>query len=316
VPTKKQVRRRRAVLGLLVAASLLLLTAYFGESASSPLHTVQRGIVAVLTPVEDGASKVLSPFRSVANWVSGTFNARSQNANLNHQVTELKAKLAIADAAATQNGQLRGLVGLDSITNISKSNPVAASVIGTDPSLWYRQILVATGSDNGVNVNDPVIAGADCKQAAANGCINDGGLVGKVTFVSPDSSIVTLLTAPSFAVSAQVTDARGNADTGLLVPEAGNPGTMLLTNLPPQVSLSGGEEVYTSGFRDTAEPSVASLYPAAIPIGTVVPNVNQDTLTNDHEVEVTPEVNMRYVDVVQILTQVTPKTQTAFVPGG
>jgi rod shape-determining protein MreC len=316
VPTKKQVRRRRAVLGLLVAASLLLLTAYFGESASSPLHTVQRGIVAVLTPVEDGASKVLSPFRSAANWVSGTFNARSQVAHLNQEVNELNAKLAHQNYAATQNGQLRGLVGLDSIDNVSKANPVAANVIGTDPSLWYRQISVATGSGNGVNVNDPVIAGADCKQTAANGCIDDGGLVGKVTFVGPDYSIVTLLTAPSFAVSAQVEDARGNADTGLLVPQEGNPGTMLLTNLPPQVSLSGGEEVFTSGFRDAAEPNVASLYPAAIPIGTVVQNVNQDTLTNDHQVEVIPAVNMRYVDVVQILTQVTPQTQTASITGG
>ena len=41
----KQVRRRRAVLGVLVGASLILLTAYFGESQNSPLHSVQRGIV-------------------------------------------------------------------------------------------------------------------------------------------------------------------------------------------------------------------------------------------------------------------------------
>ena len=41
----KTVRRRRAVLGLLVASSLILLTAYFGESAGGALHTVQRGIL-------------------------------------------------------------------------------------------------------------------------------------------------------------------------------------------------------------------------------------------------------------------------------
>ena len=74
----KQVRRRRAVLALLVGASLILLTAYFGESESSPLHTVQRGIVAVLSPIQEGASKVLSPVRDVANWVSDTLNAKSE----------------------------------------------------------------------------------------------------------------------------------------------------------------------------------------------------------------------------------------------
>ena len=40
----KTVRRRRAVLGLLVASSLILLTAYFGESAGGGLHSVQRGV--------------------------------------------------------------------------------------------------------------------------------------------------------------------------------------------------------------------------------------------------------------------------------
>ena len=48
----KQVRRRRAVLALLVVVSLILLTAYFGESPSSPLHSVQRGIVEVLSPIQ------------------------------------------------------------------------------------------------------------------------------------------------------------------------------------------------------------------------------------------------------------------------
>ena len=67
----KQVRRRRAVLGLLVVVSLILLTAYFGESPGSPLHSIQRGIVAVLSPVQEGASKVLSPFRDVAGLVLG-----------------------------------------------------------------------------------------------------------------------------------------------------------------------------------------------------------------------------------------------------
>ena len=62
----KQVRRRRAILGVLVGVSLILLTAYFGESSSSPLHTVQRGVVEVLSPVQEGASKALKPVRDVA----------------------------------------------------------------------------------------------------------------------------------------------------------------------------------------------------------------------------------------------------------
>ena len=78
----KQVRRRRAVLALLVGVSLILLTAYFGESTSSPLHTLQRGIVEVLSPVQEGASKALKPVRDIAGWFSDTFHAKAQRDQL------------------------------------------------------------------------------------------------------------------------------------------------------------------------------------------------------------------------------------------
>src|SRR5205807_9080850 len=90
----KQVRRRRAVLALLVVISLILLTAYFGESPSSPLHSVQRGIVQVLSPIQEGASKALKPVRDVAGWFSSTFHAKSQNDQLRKQVAQLRARNA------------------------------------------------------------------------------------------------------------------------------------------------------------------------------------------------------------------------------
>ena len=52
----KTVRRRRAVLGLLVALSLILLTESFGSRTGGGLHSVQRGFLTVLSPIEDGAS--------------------------------------------------------------------------------------------------------------------------------------------------------------------------------------------------------------------------------------------------------------------
>ncbi len=55
----KTVRRRRAVLALLVVLSLILLTAYFGESSEGGLHSVQRGFLTVVSPIQEGANKAL-----------------------------------------------------------------------------------------------------------------------------------------------------------------------------------------------------------------------------------------------------------------
>src|SRR5919108_501498 len=63
----KAVRRRRAVLALLVILSLSLLTAYFGESGNGGLHAVQRGAMEVLAPIQEGANRALKPFRDPGN---------------------------------------------------------------------------------------------------------------------------------------------------------------------------------------------------------------------------------------------------------
>src|SRR3954462_15607369 len=79
---RKVVRRRRAVLGLLVASSLILLTAYFGESAGGGLHAAQRGFLEVFSPVEDVASTAVKPLRDLFGWFGDTIDAKGENEQL------------------------------------------------------------------------------------------------------------------------------------------------------------------------------------------------------------------------------------------
>jgi rod shape-determining protein MreC len=81
----KTVRRRRAVLGLLVAGSLILLTAYFGESAGGGLHSVQRGVLEVVSPIQDGASRALKPVRDLFGWFGDTIDAKGDVKSLRQE---------------------------------------------------------------------------------------------------------------------------------------------------------------------------------------------------------------------------------------
>src|SRR3954464_7222833 len=74
----RAVRRRRAVLVVLVAASLILLTAYYGESSDGRLHSVQRGAMSTLAPIQEGASRVLKPFRDLFGLFGDTLHAKGQ----------------------------------------------------------------------------------------------------------------------------------------------------------------------------------------------------------------------------------------------
>ena len=297
----KQVRRRRAVLAVLVVISLLLLTDYFGESTSSPLHRVQRGIVAVLSPVQSGASTVFSPVSDVANWVSTTLHAKTQRDQLRQQVHRLNQQLATLETKQIRYGQLSRQVGLDQAIGVKQYDPVGASVISRDPSLWYQTVEVNAGSGDGVVVNDPVIG--------------DGGLVGKVTEVTgSSSSIVTLITNASsnqqFGVTATVTDSIG--DTGVLEPAVGNPNQMVLQDLPNRAAITPGMQVVTAGYADPANAQLDSLYPPGILIGTVA-GFNPNELLNSGQVPVTPTADVRNFTSVQILTKVDSGTQRAQV---
>ena len=296
----KQVRRRRAVLALLVAVSLILLTAYFGETPSSPLHSVQRGVVEVLSPVEQGASTVLAPVRDAAGWVSDTLHAKSQVKQLRAQVQDLTAKLAAAKGAQYENTQLSHLVHLDNSIGVSAYHPVSAAVIVRDPTLWYQTVTIDKGSDDGVQLHDPVIA--------------DQGLVGEITEVSATASVVSLITDHTVSVTARVTDANG--DTGELVPAVGSPNQLLLQYLQPpnpgqiQNGPQQSQLVVTAGFKSN---KLESYFPANIPIG-YVSEVNEDQLFNDGQITVTPVADLRRFDVVQVLTSAQPGTERAQVP--
>ena len=283
------------MLGVLVGASLILLTAYFGESPSSPLHQIQRGIVEVLSPVQEGASKVLSPVRDVAGWFSDTFRARSQVKGLRRDVQKLTAELAQFQTDALVNRQLRHEVGLDASNGISAYDPVAANVYQRDPQLWYATVSVDKGSDDGVRAGDPVIA--------------DRGLIGKVTTADPTVSVVTLITDHSNAVTATVLGGRG--ETGVLVPAVGNPSQLLLQDLDPHAPITVGQLVVTAGWKSN---KLDSLYPPGIPIGTVS-NADQTQLVNNQQVQVNPIVDLRRFSSVQILTRPGGATQRAGLGG-
>ncbi|HWE32383.1 MAG TPA: rod shape-determining protein MreC [Solirubrobacteraceae bacterium] len=297
----KKVRRRRAVLALLVAISLLLLTAYFGESPSSPLHSVQRGIVAVLSPLQSGASTVLSPFKDVGNYFSDLFTAKSRADSLQKQVDRLRAQNASLEQKVINDAQLTKEVGLDQNRSLAAYQRLGADVIGRSASLWYETIQVDKGSGDGVQMNDPVIG--------------DGALVGKVTEVGSGWSEVTLLTDHTFGATAEVQDNAG--DTGVLSPQVGNPNQLILSDLPkPGPNQAGpqvGQQVVTAGYKDPTNPELDSLYPPGIPIG-VVTNANQDNLLNNGQITVSVDADLRHLSAVQILTNASAGTARAQAP--
>jgi rod shape-determining protein MreC len=289
---KQSVRRRRAVLGLLVALSLFLLTAYFGEPAGGGLHALQRGVLTVLAPIQEGTSRALKPFRDLAGWFGDTLHARSQRDALRKERDALRRQVIGAAAAQRENQQLRRMVGLDQSATLSSYAPVTGRVIGRSPTVWYATITVDRGSSDGVRVNQPVVDG--------------DGLVGKVTSVTHGACQVTLITDHTSGVSAKLVapnvTATGNGITGLVQTAVGKPQDLLLQFVPPRARIQKGYTVVTAGTQSSR---LESLFPPDIPIG-VVTRADDQELSQFQRVHIRPFADLRRLDFVQILTS--PRT--------
>jgi rod shape-determining protein MreC len=277
----KTVRRRRAVLVLLVALSLVLLTAYFGESAGGALHGVQRGVLSVLAPVQEGASRALKPFRDLGGWFGDTLHAKKERDRLRQENQTLRREVIGRDAALAENVSLRKLVNLDQNVGADAFQPIAARVIARSPTLWYATLNVDKGSNAGVHLDDPVM--------------NGDGLVGRISDVTGNAAVVTLITDHTSGVSAKI-DISGV--TGVVKPAVGNPNDLILDFVPRGARVFRGSRVVTAG---TTSSRVESLFPAEVPVGEVT-RVDVDPGTLFERVHLRPYANLRTLNFVQVLT--------------
>jgi rod shape-determining protein MreC len=282
----KVVRRRRAVLAVLVLLSLFLLTAYFGERTGGTLHGVQRGAMEVLAPVQEGANRALKPFRDLFGWFGDTLDAKDERDKLEAERDALRNQVAQLTEENRDLEQYKGLQAQNEQGGLGDFEPVDARVIARSPSSWYQTFQINKGSSDGVRVDQPVV--------------NGDGLVGKVKEVSDGNAVVMLLTAPEFGVSAK---SLTSAEPGSVHPAVGAAGDLRFELVPNAKEVRRGERIITAGTSTSARVSgLESLYPRGIIIGTVK-RIETGEGELDRVIHVEPAADLHALDIVEVLTE-------------
>lgn len=271
---RKQVRRRRAVLALLIIGSFVLLTVTYGQGSDG----VQRGVSTIFSPLQDVADRALKPARDMVNWFDSTFDARGRDSRLESELQAARRQAVAGQAAIAENAQLRKLVSLDRKVIPSGYKPVTGRVIARSPTVWYSAVTIDVGSGDGVAVNDPVV--------------NGDGLIGRVAEVTGGSAQVTLISDHSSAVAAKVVP---QGVQGVVKPDVGNPDDLILDFISPAKRVHQGEAVVTAGWRAQG---FASLFPPNLPVGAVT----RVSIVEQEEVHVRPYADLRNLDLLQVLT--------------
>jgi rod shape-determining protein MreC len=274
---RRRVFRRRIVVAVLLLLCVAMLTLYFRESNSGPVHAVQGVVLRVVAPLQTGTARATKPFRDAWNWTADLFSAKSENGKLQKEVEQLRAAVAKELTTQDENKQLSAMVAMQN----EKIFPagvqlVTGRVIGRSTSAWYSTVTVDVGSSSGVVVYDPVVNGA--------------GLVGRVTSVEANASQVTLITDQSSFVDSMVLPDHAEGIVGGSVT-----GDVTLQYVDKTENVKVGQYVVTSGRN-------GSVFVRGIPIG-VVESVGSQEVELYQKIAVRPFVDFRKLDLVQVVVR-------------
>jgi rod shape-determining protein MreC len=267
--------RSRLLLILLLVSSLFLITLDLrGVNLASGIRS---GVSTVISPVENLFTKVFSPVGNFASDVRNFGQSKKQITELNKQIDLLKAKQVLDEDMVSQLNQLRNVLDL---AGSGGYQVVAARVINRGSTETFKETLtIDVGSRSGITKNMTVIS--------------ESGLVGVVKSVTSNSSIVLLMSDPTFKVGVRIA---GTQSIGVVSGQGGS--TYLLQLLDATGEIKEGDALVARGSAGDRP------FVPGVPVG-IVTNVSSNASSITQNADVESSANLEKITVVAVVTAAT-----------
>lgn len=240
------VSRRRAIV-LLVLSSVLLLTI---DLRGNPVIDGARSLFAsVLSPFETAGRVVSTPLRNAWNGATSYHDLERENERLHDEIARQRGDQLTARAIVSEYQELLTLNGLT-----AQYPTVTCRVVGASPGNFSQTIEIDRGSNDGILVGMVVV--------------NNAGLVGKITTVYDNRSVVMLANDSEYAIEAKV-----SAGGELVSPSAGTS-----TSLSTPTTLNTSTTT-TAGGSPQVGPTATTTVPATTTTTTTTPRPSGVTTT-------------------------------------
>jgi len=272
-------RRPRLTIGLLILASITVITLDYRGDAHGAIGSLKRVAHDVFSPVQSAVDAAVRP---IGSFLAGAVHAgalEQQNAKLRAELGVEQRRLLArgADAATLRSLQaLEHLSWAAAVTQVDAIPKVAAQVVALNPSDFAATVQLDVGRAEGVDVGMPVVGGA--------------GLVGQVIDVWSSGCTVRIVTDARSAVGVRYGNPAGYA----LMQGSGIGDPLAVQYIQPGTALGVGEVLTTSGLQN-------ALFPPGIPVARITSFSSTPSSTQE-AVSAQPVVDLaalQYVDVLQ-----------------
>jgi rod shape-determining protein MreC len=261
--------RRAIILAVALVMAFLLMTLQVRHDHAVVSFTRQAVLFLMSPVIKVTAVTVGSVSRVWGDYVD-LRNLREESLRLTHEAAVLQRRISYLEEQALETQRLQGLLAMK---EISRTEFLAARVVGKDATNWFKTVLIDRGSLAGIRRNMPVVA--------------PDGLVGRVVEVTPTAAKVQLITDPVSAAGGLIQRTRvigivsGSLGAGLKV-----------RYLPLMADIAIGDEVVTSGM--------GGVFPKGIPLGRVIAAERRSGALFQ-EATLAPKVDLSRLEEVLIL---------------
>jgi rod shape-determining protein MreC len=274
VTGSRQKLREAGVVAMTFAVALFVLR----SSAKAPgeISTLDRGILAIIAPLQAALSSVARSIGGVAGRYVDLVHVRAESETLRAENNRLRAELLESKRVATESVRYQRLLGLrDAVT----AETLVARVVAVDASPYFRMARVQLDRGEGLlRRGMPVIT--------------PDGVVGRINRVAGTTSDIMLSVDPRSAIDVVLPRTGGR---GILKGKSGENGyRSSIEYLVQGEQAKEGDLVVTSGLGG---------FPRDLPVGKVT-KVVKTSAGLYQELEVMPQVD--FARLSEVLVVVAP----------
>lgn len=259
------------MLAVLVLVSLVLLTVDYRQDGDGAVAALQRGVLAVFGPVQEGFAAAVRPVGSFFGSIGDLGRLREENVALSDELERLREQRVSIAELERQNSELRAQLAMRDELGFTTTG---SQVIAQSPGVFEWSVLIDAGADNGLRQGMAVI--------------NDKGLVGKVVQVTPSNARVQLVSSPQAGYVVKIAE---TGEEGFLSGRGTRPYQLDMADAEAEVEP--GVEVVTHAFE-------GSSIPQGIPVGEVEEHPQTEE-AGGAVLSVRPYVDFSRLGVVQVV---------------
>lgn len=264
-------RRNPTMLAVLVLVSLVLLTVDYRQGDGGAVAAIQRGAMAVFSPVQEGFAATVRPIGNLFGSVAELGRLREENAALTEELERLRERRVSVAELERQNRELREQIAMRDRLSFTTTG---AQVIARTPGAFEWSVLIDAGADAGLRHGMAVL--------------NQDGLVGKIVAVTQRNARVQLVSSPQAGYIVKIAD---TGEEAFLSGRGSRPYQLEMTDA--EADIGPGLEVVTHAFE-------GSSIPDGIPVGVVEEHPGTEG-TGGAILSVRPYVNFSRLSLVQVV---------------